>query len=132
MGGIMRVRKLVYRKVHVKTDETQTLELSGLGNIKKNTCDYCGNKITDKTFLMVVCEKSPNYLFHRCCYPKATFDTKIMEDGDPECAKCGHPYHRHYDLYEDEHDPNSCFYAGCKYCNCPTWKPQKKWKYPKS
>ena len=32
-------------------------------------------------------------------------------DDDIEC-KCGHPYYRHFDSYEDM-DP-----CGCKYCQC--------------
>lgn len=129
----MIVRKRVYRKVHVDSGKFHTIQVElAMRRGMKTVCSYCGNKITDETFLAAICDKSENFLFHNCCYPKATFDAKIMEDGDPDCDKCGHPYHRHYDLYEDETDPDSCFYAGCKYCGCPTWKPPKDWKYPKS
>ncbi len=31
--------------------------------------------------------------------------------GDNKLCKCGHPYHRHFDSYEDMSP------VGCKYCN---------------
>lgn len=37
--------------------------------------------------------------------------------GDDRPCKCGHPYYRHFDPYEDN-DP-----VGCKYCACGTWQP---------
>ncbi len=127
----MIVRKKVYRKVHVETGETMTIEvLTADRKNQKTTCNYCSKKITDETFLAAITKIGPNYFFHRCCYPQSCFDAKIWKNGDPECAKCGHPYHRHYDLYEKENDPDSCFFAGCKYCGCDTWKPKEDWKYP--
>jgi len=38
---------------------------------------------------------------------------------DKEC-KCGHPYHRHFDSYEDMRN------IGCKYCSCFFFKERKK------
>lgn len=32
--------------------------------------------------------------------------------GDDRICKCGHPYYRHFDSYDDE------YYIGCKYCSC--------------
>lgn len=32
--------------------------------------------------------------------------------GDDKICKCGHPYYRHFDTYED-----MCV-VGCKYCSC--------------
>lgn len=32
--------------------------------------------------------------------------------GDHKICKCGHPYYRHFDSYEDMRD------VGCKYCHC--------------
>ncbi len=32
--------------------------------------------------------------------------------GDHKVCKCGHPYYRHFDSYED------MFPVGCKYCEC--------------
>ena len=51
--------------------------------------------------------------------------------GDDRICKCGHPYYRHFDTY-DNMDP-----CGCKYCNCydfveRDWmrdKPDKLWYY---
>lgn len=34
------------------------------------------------------------------------------EYGDNRICTCGHPYHRHFDSYEDM-EP-----CGCKYCSC--------------
>lgn len=34
------------------------------------------------------------------------------EYGDEKICKCGHPYHRHFDSYEEMSD------VGCKYCGC--------------
>ncbi|AXH49265.1 hypothetical protein HWB76_gp137 [Streptomyces phage Blueeyedbeauty] len=33
-----------------------------------------------------------------------------------ELCKCSHPYHRHFDSYEDMHP------IGCKYCECDTFE----------
>ena len=38
------------------------------------------------------------------------------EFGDDRVCVCGHPYHRHFDSYEDM-EP-----VGCKYCDCETFK----------
>ena len=32
--------------------------------------------------------------------------------GDVRLCTCGHPYHRHFDSFEEMED------AGCKYCQC--------------
>lgn len=32
--------------------------------------------------------------------------------GDDKICKCGHPYYRHFDSYEDMYP------CGCKYCDC--------------
>ena len=37
-------------------------------------------------------------------------------DQDQSCAGCGHPYHRHFDSYENMAP------VGCKYCYCQTFK----------
>lgn len=39
--------------------------------------------------------------------------------GDDRICKCGHPYHRHFDSY-DNMSP-----VGCKYCKCFTFKEKK-------
>ena len=36
--------------------------------------------------------------------------------GDDRPCKCGHPYYRHFDSYENM-DP-----VGCKYCPCGSWE----------
>lgn len=36
--------------------------------------------------------------------------------GDNRICKCGHPYYRHFDTYE-EMEP-----VGCKYCDCYTFE----------
>ena len=38
--------------------------------------------------------------------------------GDDKECKCGHPYYRHFDTYED------MAVAGCKYCGCGTFEPK--------
>jgi hypothetical protein len=35
-------------------------------------------------------------------------------------CKCGHPYHRHFDTWEDMYP------IGCKYCDCPRFEPAEK------
>ena len=50
-------------------------------------------------------------------YGRPVFDETIWKDeGDPNCSDCGHPYHRHFDGYEDWAP------VGCKYCGCGEWK----------
>lgn len=39
--------------------------------------------------------------------------------GDNRMCVCGHPYHRHFDSYEDN-EPVSC-----KYCDCDTFVEQQ-------
>jgi len=39
--------------------------------------------------------------------------------GDDRMCKCGHPYYRHFDGYED----NAA--VGCKYCECYTFEEVK-------
>lgn len=127
----MRIRKRVYRIVNIDVKVLKVEEFeTALRRHLKTTCALCDNKITDKTFIITYTDKGGNHFFHRCCYPKARFDANIWKDGDPDCAKCGHPYHRHYDLFEEEEDEDSCFLAGCKYCRCETWKPKDDWEYP--
>lgn len=36
--------------------------------------------------------------------------------GDDRLCKCGHPYYRHFDSYDDN-EP-----VGCKYCDCHTFE----------
>lgn len=36
--------------------------------------------------------------------------------GDARMCKCGHPYSRHFDPYDDEYDETNYGAAGCKYC----------------
>lgn len=40
--------------------------------------------------------------------------------GDSRTCQCGHPYHRHFDSYED-YDA-----VGCKYCQCATFVEKKE------
>lgn len=39
--------------------------------------------------------------------------------GDDRLCKCGHPYYRHFDTYDDMAE------IGCKYCQCFTFKEVK-------
>ncbi len=36
--------------------------------------------------------------------------------GDDRKCKCGHPYYRHFDTYDDMYP------CGCKYCDCFTFE----------
>jgi len=45
--------------------------------------------------------------------------------GDDRVCKCGHPYYRHFDTYEDMKA------VGCKYCSCMDFKEQKTKKINK-
>ena len=36
--------------------------------------------------------------------------------GDDRICKCGHPYYRHFDSYEEMYN------CGCKYCGCHTFE----------
>lgn len=45
-------------------------------------------------------------------YGHARYDTEF---GDDKICKCGHPYYRHFDTYEDMAP------VGCKYCDCDHW-----------
>jgi len=38
--------------------------------------------------------------------------------GDNRICECGHPYHRHFDPFEDENHQA----VGCKYCCCHVFK----------
>lgn len=38
--------------------------------------------------------------------------------GDHRICDCGHPYHRHFDFYEQ----GALMDAGCKYCSCDTFE----------
>jgi len=42
--------------------------------------------------------------------------------GDDRICKCGHPYYRHFDSYEDNYP------IGCKYCDCCTFEEENKTK----
>lgn len=42
------------------------------------------------------------------------------EYGDGRVCRCGHPYYRHFDTYENMAD------IGCKYCNCGKFKENKE------
>lgn len=48
---------------------------------------------------------------------KVTYDPAF---GDDRLCMCGHPYHRHFDSYEDM-EP-----VGCKYCQCCVFKEFEK------
>ena len=37
--------------------------------------------------------------------------------GDDKLCKCGHPYYRHFDTYDDMYP------CGCKYCECEEFVP---------
>lgn len=37
--------------------------------------------------------------------------------GDEKLCKCGHPYYRHFDTYENMYP------IGCKYCECLVFRP---------
>ncbi len=39
--------------------------------------------------------------------------------GDDKFCGCGHPYHRHFDSYDNNRP------VGCKYCSCYTFKLDK-------
>lgn len=39
------------------------------------------------------------------------------EFGDDRICQCGHPYHRHFDGYEEPDEQD----VGCKYCDCCTF-----------
>jgi hypothetical protein len=41
------------------------------------------------------------------------------EYGDDRTCRCGHPYYRHFDTYEDMAT------IGCKYCQCGHFKESK-------
>jgi len=54
--------------------------------------------------------------------PPYIIQTKVIEVlkynpnyGDHRVCKCGHPYYRHFDSYEDNAP------VGCKYCSCYTF-----------
>lgn len=38
--------------------------------------------------------------------------------GNNRICICGHPYHRHFDSFEDPNEQD----VGCKYCSCHTFK----------
>lgn len=44
--------------------------------------------------------------------------------GDDRTCKCGHPYYRHFDTYEDMSP------VGCKYCQCRTFIEIKEGETP--
>lgn len=63
--------------------------------VKKYNCDEKDKSSPYiKELILIVDEKyNPNY-------------------GDDKICKCGHPYHRHFDSYENMEN------VGCKYCGC--------------
>lgn len=49
------------------------------------------------------------------------YDSSVPSDS---LCQCGHPYHRHFDGYEqDDYFPNLPAYVGCKYCTCRKFVP---------
>ena len=52
------------------------------------------------------------YLIELVSYKKRSYNPKY---GDDRICECGHPYHKHFDSYEDM-EP-----CGCKYCQCRTF-----------
>lgn len=47
---------------------------------------------------------------------KPRWDASVDQDQPCSNPSCGHPYHRHFDSYENMAP------VGCKYCNCSTFK----------
>jgi len=45
--------------------------------------------------------------------------------GDNRICKCGHPYYRHFDSYDDMRN------VGCKYCSCAEFVEEEKIKQKK-
>lgn len=68
------------------------------------TVVYCGGK--DGPYLM---ESVQRTLLRRRMNP--------LYNADAVC-KCGHPYHRHFDPYENNSP------VGCKYCACRVFEPE--------
>lgn len=44
------------------------------------------------------------------------YDVYNPNYGDDRICQCGHPYHRHFDSYEDMAN------VGCKYCICTVFE----------
>lgn len=57
--------------------------------------------------ILSILESRDHYLF------RPPYDPKF---GDQRICECGHPYHRHFDSYED------MIPVGCKYCVCGVFK----------
>lgn len=57
------------------------------------------------------------YLYETITTIVAKYNPKY---GNDRICECGHPYHRHFDSYEDM-EP-----VGCKYCDCWTFKEAAK------
>ena len=51
----------------------------------------------------------PPYLFEEIVVKKRYYNPDY---GDHRKCICGHPYHRHFDSYEN------MYACGCKYCDC--------------
>ncbi len=60
-------------------------------------------------------EDQPYIITKRTVVVTERFYNKNYGD-DKEC-RCGHPYHRHFDSYENMQA------IGCKYCECRTFVP---------
>ena len=57
------------------------------------------------------------YIKKRVSHTEYKYNPKY---GNDRICVCGHPYHRHFDSYEDM---NAC---GCKYCDCYRFKEKKE------
>jgi len=52
---------------------------------------------------------------------RIVIDKKYNPDyGDERICKCGHPYHRHFDGYDNNRA------VGCKYCSCDDFEIEPK------
>ena len=51
---------------------------------------------------------------------KAIFKEYNPDYGDNKLCKCGHPYYRHFDSYEN------MALVGCKYCQCDEFIPAEE------
>ena len=70
------------------------------------------NRNVEREATLISNEDSP-YLEYEY---KATFKKYNPNYGDNRICECGHPYHRHFDSYENMRP------VGCKYCYCREFK----------
>lgn len=76
--------------------------------MKKLIADYETEQINkEKDSTIVIIE--PPYLETIYIKKKVKYNPKY---GDDKVCKCGHPYYRHFDTYEQMET------VGCKYCEC--------------